>query len=110
MLAPSGIFGIVAGIFLLAAPAFAAPSADTLAVRDTEAGGVDLNAGCTQQYGGGWTANKSGNSANDWFCVDAVGNHKSINVDAACSAQYGNAAYANAGTWQGAYDWKCYWR
>jgi hypothetical protein len=99
MLAPSGIFGVVAGLVLLAAPASAR----------IWAGPVDMNEACTQQYGGGWTSSLGGGSAYDWSCANAGGTHNPINVDAYCSQKYGNAAYADP-QGGGAYDWGCYWR
>ncbi|TGJ82071.1 hypothetical protein E0Z10_g6686 [Xylaria hypoxylon] len=99
MPALSGIFGVVAGLVLLAAPASAR----------IWAGPVDINEACGQQYGGGWKASLDGGSAYDWSCVNSAGAHKSINVDAYCSQKYGNAAYADP-QGGGAYDWGCYWR
>lgn len=99
MHAPAGIFGAIAGLVLLAAPAAAR----------TWAGSVDMMAACSEQYGGGWTATLSGSSGSDWHCTDSSGNTKDINVDAYCSTTYGNAAYADP-QGGGAYDCGCYWR
>jgi len=74
MHAPTAIFGAIAGVILLAAPASAR----------TWAGGVDMNEACTFQYGGGWSGSKDGDKAQNWSCVDGAGNHKPINVDAYC--------------------------
>ncbi|KAL7786964.1 hypothetical protein V8C37DRAFT_285505 [Trichoderma ceciliae] len=98
MLAPSGIFSVVAGLVLLASPASAR----------IWAGPVDMNEACSFEYGGGWSASLSGSSGNDWSCVNG-GTHNPINVDAYCSQKYGNAAYADP-QGGGAYDWGCYWR
>ena len=98
MLAPSGIFGVVAAVVLLAAPASGR----------TWAGGVDMDEACYEEYGRGWKGSLDGKTAWDWSCTDGVGTHLAINVDAYCSG-YGNAAYADP-QGGGAYDWGCYWR
>lgn len=100
MLANFNVLGVVA----CAAAYLAMP-----VVARTWAGSVDMEAACSEQYGGGWTAKLNGSGANDWNCVDASSNTKSINVDAYCSETYGNAAYADP-QGGGAHDWGCYWR
>jgi hypothetical protein len=100
MLAPSGIFGVVAGLVLLAAPASAR----------TWAGGVNMQAACQEQY-----ANSSeqgilnGSGAYDWYCYDPnTGNSGGVNVDEYCQFTYGGSAYADP-QGGGAYDWGCYY-
>jgi hypothetical protein len=87
MLAPSGIFGVVAGLVLLAASASAR----------TWAGGVNMQAACQEQY-----ANSSeqgipnGSGAYDWYCYDPnTGNSGGVNVDEYCQFTYGGSAYAD---------------
>jgi len=100
MYASSSIFGVVTGLVLLAAPAFAR----------SWAGPVDMNEACAHQYGAGWTSSLADDGdAFDWSCVNATGGSNSVNVDAHCAQKYGNNAYADP---QGgdAYDWGCYFQ
>jgi hypothetical protein len=53
MHAPTGIFGVVAGLAMLVAPVSAR----------TWAGGVDMNEACRLAYGDGWSGVLSGSSA-----------------------------------------------
>ena len=100
MLAPSGTFGVVAGLALLAAPAFAS----------TYAGGVDMQAACAEQYPGQSSeAILNGNNAYSWFCFEtgSLALLGSINVNIYCSQTYGLNCYADA-QGGGPYDWGCY--
>jgi hypothetical protein len=99
MLAPSGIFGIVAGLVLLAAPASAR----------TWAGGVNMQAACQEQYANGSEQAILNNSgAYDWSCYDPnTGKSGGVNVDEYCQFTYGGSAYADP-QGGGAYDWGCY--
>jgi len=76
MLAPSGIFGVVASLILLAAPASAR----------TWAGSVNMQAACQEQYANSSEqAILSGSGAYDWYCYDPnTGNTGGINVDEYC--------------------------
>jgi hypothetical protein len=103
MLAPSSIFGVVAGLVLLAAPASAR----------TWAGGVDMQLACRQQYGDGYEAGiipSTGSGAYDWRCILPPNtiDRFPINVDAHCALTYGNGAYGDP-QGGGPYDWGCYW-
>lgn len=100
MLAPSGIFGVVAGLILLAGPASAA----------TYAGDVNMQAACQEQYADSSEQGISGgSSAYDWYCynpeTEATG---SVNVDEYCQFTYGGSAYADP-QGGGAFDWGCYY-
>jgi hypothetical protein len=95
MFNPTGIFGVVAGLVLLAAPA----SADVV-------GGLDIVAACHEQYGSTWAAAHSGNGAYDWYCVNSDnGNTGGLNLDAYCATTYGPNTFAVSNG--GLYDWTC---
>lgn len=98
MLARSGIFGVITSLVLLVAPASAS----------TNAGGVDMQQACLEQYGSGWTAGYYAGSAYNWFCVNSAGTKESINVDEYCAVTYGKNAYADPQGGQ-VFDWGCYW-
>ncbi|KAE9382095.1 hypothetical protein N431DRAFT_491337 [Stipitochalara longipes BDJ] len=100
MHAPSGIFGVVAGLVLLTAKVSA----------DHYVGGVNMQAACQEQYANpSEQAILSGSTAFDWWCYDpnGSGNGGAINVNEYCQFTYGGSAYASS-QGGGAYDWGCY--
>jgi hypothetical protein len=84
MLGPSAIFGIVASLVVLAAPASA----------KSWAGGVNMQATCQEQYANGSEQGiLNGSSAYDWSCYNpSTGQSGSVNVDEYCQFTYGGKA------------------
>ena len=101
---PSTVLGAI--VAYLALGASASPAA--LEARKTSLGGINVAAACEIQYNDlGATAVSVGNGNGDWRCKLSNGQLLSVNMDAACAAQYDLPnAYAQSGL--SLYSWGCY--
>ena len=98
---PSTVLGAI--VTYLALGASASPAAS-----NTRLGGINVELACKVQYNDtGARAVSVGGGNGDWRCRLSNGQQLSVNMNAACTAQYDlPEAYASSGL--GLYSWACY--
>ncbi|KAJ9134221.1 hypothetical protein NKR19_g8736 [Coniochaeta hoffmannii] len=100
----STVLGAIAACLALGASA----SPAVFETRATKLGGIDVDLACKVQYNDlGAKAISVGSRNGDWRCKLSNGQQLSVNMNAACTAQY-DIPIAYAGSGLGLYTWACY--